>query len=248
MNLADEYRRQRAWRSWEQVLDALPPLEGRRVLDLGCGIGDQAEMLAARGARVIGIDLNAELIEVATGRGIPGAEFRVADLARLPDLGGAADGIWSSFAPAYFVDLAPVLEGWSRQLAPGGWIALTEVDDFLAHEPLDERSRELLAGFVEEARSSGRYDCRSGRGLATALERAGFTGIREWTVHDFELAFDGPALPEVVDAWRDRFARMRLLAEHCGAEHRHVVEAFLAALRHPRHRSIARVVVCLARK
>lgn len=141
-----------------------------------------------------------------------------------------------------------MLESWSRQLAPGGWIALTEVDDFLAHEPIDDRSRELLAGFVDEARRSGRYDCRSGRGLAAALERAGFSAIRERAVRDLELAFDGPALPEVLDAWRDRFARMRLLAEHCGAEHAHVVESFLAALRHPEHRSLARVVVCQARK
>lgn len=248
MDLAEEYRRQRAWRPWREILDALPPLDGRLVLDLGCGIGDQAELLAARGARVIGIDLSVELIEAAVRRGIPGAEFRVADLARLPDLGVAADGIWSSFAPAYFVDLAPVLASWSRHLAPGGWIALTEIDDLLAHEPIDDRSRELLAHYVEDVRRSQRYDFRSGRGLAAALERAGYSAIREWTIGDLELAFDGPTLPEVVAAWRDRFARMHLLAEHCGAEHGHVVEAFLAALSHPQHRSTARVVVCLARR
>jgi hypothetical protein len=40
MSLADEYRRQFAWRGWATALSALPPLGGHLVLDLGCAQGD----------------------------------------------------------------------------------------------------------------------------------------------------------------------------------------------------------------
>ena len=47
---------------------------------MGCGVGDLASKLTARGARVVGFDSSEELIEPARSRGIPNAEFRIADL------------------------------------------------------------------------------------------------------------------------------------------------------------------------
>ena len=44
-SLAEEYARQRAWRPWAGIFEALPPLAGRTVLDLGCGPGDVAAEL-----------------------------------------------------------------------------------------------------------------------------------------------------------------------------------------------------------
>lgn len=68
MNLSDEYRNQLAWRSWSSVMDLLPAVDGQLVLDLGCGVGDQAFELAARGASVIGIDANEELLATARAK------------------------------------------------------------------------------------------------------------------------------------------------------------------------------------
>jgi 2-polyprenyl-6-hydroxyphenyl methylase / 3-demethylubiquinone-9 3-methyltransferase len=46
-------------------IDAMAPLSGRRVLDVGCGGGILAEAMARRGAQVTGIDLAAKPLKVA---------------------------------------------------------------------------------------------------------------------------------------------------------------------------------------
>ena len=48
--------------------DALAPLGGRIILDVGTGTGRAALSLAAQGARVIGLDYSAEMLGVAAGR------------------------------------------------------------------------------------------------------------------------------------------------------------------------------------
>jgi SAM-dependent methyltransferase len=88
LNLAEYYKRQFGWRNWPSILEALPPLQGCTILDLGCGVGDQAAELVARGARVIGIDMSEEVLQAARSRQLPNTEL--------------VDGIWNSFAAAYF--------------------------------------------------------------------------------------------------------------------------------------------------
>jgi 2-polyprenyl-3-methyl-5-hydroxy-6-metoxy-1,4-benzoquinol methylase len=46
-------------------MEAAVDLQGRRILDIGCGGGLLCEAMAARGARVIGIDPGADSIQVA---------------------------------------------------------------------------------------------------------------------------------------------------------------------------------------
>lgn len=248
MTVADEYRRQFAWRDWNTAFDALPSLAGRRVLDLGCGIGDQAAELVARGATVVGVDAFPEALEAARGRKLERATFLSHDLRALPDLGAPFDGIWSSFAVAYFPDLAPVLRGWARHLAPGGWIALTEIDDFFGHEPLSPAARACFAGYADDGRAAGRYDFHAGRTLDEALSTAGFTVERSLELADAELALDGAALPEVVEAWRARLEHMRMLQAHCGTAWEVVRDEFLACLARPDHHSTCRVCFRLARR
>jgi SAM-dependent methyltransferase len=248
MSLANEYRGQHRWRDWPAVLDALPPLEGRTVLDLGCGEGGVAAELVGRGARVIGVDLNDDLLRAARGRNLANAEFRRADLRTLDglDLDDPADGLWSSFAPAYFPDLAPVLVAWRAHLQPGGWAALTEIDDLFGHAPLDPRTKSLLDACAREFLEAGWYDFHMGRKLAGHLEGAGFTVSETFTVQDRELAFDGPAAPDVLEAWRRRLDRMKGLQDFCGEEFVAVREEFLGCLGRSDHRSTASVRSCVA--
>ncbi len=248
MSLAQEYERQFGWRDWAAAFDALPALRGKTVLDLGCGIGAQAAELVARGARVIGFDGNEELLGVARSRSLANAEFEHCDLHALPDLGREVDGVWCSFAAAYFPDLPAVLAAWTRHLRPGGWVALTEIDDFFAHEPLGERTNELLESYVHDALAAGRYDFRMGRKLAPHLERAGFAVSRVLRLADQEFSFTGAARPEVLAAWRGRLERMQLLREACGAEFELLEDEFVGCLARADHRSRAKVTCCIAVK
>jgi trans-aconitate methyltransferase len=169
MDLADQYRHQYSWRDWQTAYETLPPLQGKTVLDLGCGVGDQSADLARLGATMVGVDANAQLVAAAESRGVPGTAFQTADLRQLQAL-GLADGIWSSFTAAYFTDLTPVLSRWREWLSPGGWIALTEVDDLFGHQPLPSRARDILDSFTAEALHAEHYDFFIGRKLATHMK------------------------------------------------------------------------------
>jgi SAM-dependent methyltransferase len=247
MTLADQYQQQHTWRSWAAIFDALPPLRGTTVLDLGCGVGDQAADLVAHGARVIGIDRDPALLRVARTKQLTGARFLRSDLRSLPDPGVAVDGLWCSFGAAYFPDLPAVLRPWLCHLRPGGWVATTEVHDLFAHQPLPAPSAALLEAYVGASLAAGRYDFRMGGKLRGYLEQCGLTVSKAWAIPDLELAFDGPAQPEVVLAWQARFARMARLQDFCGPRFHQVRDDFLAALMHADHVSQARVCCCIAR-
>jgi SAM-dependent methyltransferase len=229
------------------MLAALPRIEGQTVLDLGCGVGDLAAALSARGARVIGVDANEELLATARARQLATAEFVLADLRSLPDLATRADGVWCSFGAAYFVDLSSVLASWARHLRAGGWIALTEIDDLFGHEPLGARTRALLEAYARDAFAAGRYDFHMGRKLGAHLERSCFAIERQLVLTDRELAFDGAASREVHDAWRNRLDRMKLLHEFCGDEWPAARDDFLACLARSDHVATARIHFCMAR-
>jgi len=248
MSLSNEYKRQFAWRAWPKIFDALPVLQGQTILDLGCGIGDQSAEIADRGARVIGIDMNEDLLREAQARSLGNAEFRRADLCTLSDLDVAADGLWCSFTAAYFPDLPSVLASWAKLLRPGAWVAMTEIDDLFGHEPLGTRNKELLEAYARDALAMKRYDFHMGRKLRGHLERSGFTVSRVLDLDDQELSFAGPARPEIIEAWRNRFERLKLLRDLCGPNFEQLKEEFLACLARADHRSKAKVYCCMATK
>jgi SAM-dependent methyltransferase len=247
MDLASQYERQYRWRSWHQAYEALPSLSGARVLDLGCSIGDQSRDLAALGASVLGMDADEQLLACARSRRIPGAMFALGDI-RNPEMEGSFDGIWASFVAAYFPDLPSVLANWRNLLRPGGWIALTEGSGLFAHEPLAPGARALLDSYAREGYEDGRYDFDMGSKLQRHLAIAGFRVEATHLLSDRELSFMGAADPDVLQAWSERLARMRLLQERARQLYPSLQEDFLRCLSSPDHTTECRVHFCLARR
>jgi SAM-dependent methyltransferase len=64
-----------------EVLAAVAPLEGRRILDVGCGLGHFADFLAARYSdfAYVGVDLSSRMIELGR-EAHPGLDLRAANI------------------------------------------------------------------------------------------------------------------------------------------------------------------------
>ena len=94
---------------------------GDRVLDLGCGIGDDALHLAGRGVSVHGIDSSIEMVEIAQSRGVSAQHLAIEDLGSLE---GPYDGALSNFGALNCVeDLRAVARNLARLIRPGSALA-----------------------------------------------------------------------------------------------------------------------------
>nr|WP_254656286.1 magnesium protoporphyrin IX methyltransferase [Jannaschia sp. CCS1] len=102
------------------MLSRLPKdLSGRRVLDAGCGTGAMTEVLAARGAEVVAIDISPQLIDIAAKRLpedlVPRVTFQSGDM--LSANLGAFDHVMAMDSMIYYTapDLGRALAGLSER-------------------------------------------------------------------------------------------------------------------------------------
>jgi len=107
-------------------------LAGKRVLDIGCGIGGPAFVLARKyGAHVTGVDLEPQLIDRATRRAAElglsrQTEFRAVSLGPFGFPAASFDVVFTSGALTQTEDKAGIVAECLRVLKPGG--ALTCYD------------------------------------------------------------------------------------------------------------------------
>lgn len=223
------------------VVDWLAPVAGERILDLGCGDGVLTADIAAKGARVTGVDSSEAFIAAAVARGL---DARLIDGQAL-DFDGEFDAVFSNAALHWMTKAEAVASGVRRALKPSGRF----VAEFGGHGN--------VAAIVTALRAVG---MRRGGDLALAhpwyfpspeeyqqlLEKAGFsvkrialiprpvvlkTGMAEWLKLFRTPFFDqfgaeaGDALAETVDLlrpslcdaagnWTADYVRLRVEA-HC---------------------------------
>jgi len=176
----------RRWR--RAALAAVEVGPADTVLDLACGTGDLIELAAARGARVLGVDMALGMLRVARRRKVAGG-LAQGDAAGLPLADSWASVLCCGFALRNFVSLEPVLREMARVLAPGGRLVLLEVDQprrrwvRAGHELWFERMVPWLGGLLSD-RAAYSYLPRSMAYLPAApelrarLEEAGFERVQ----------------------------------------------------------------------
>jgi demethylmenaquinone methyltransferase/2-methoxy-6-polyprenyl-1,4-benzoquinol methylase len=107
-------------RRWKRRMIALAaPAPGARALDLATGTGDIAFALAARGARVVGLDITLRMIELARRKG-PSAHFLVGDMLALPFPARSFEIVTTGYGLRNVPDLATAIDEIGRVLSPGG--------------------------------------------------------------------------------------------------------------------------------
>jgi demethylmenaquinone methyltransferase/2-methoxy-6-polyprenyl-1,4-benzoquinol methylase len=117
-------------RSWKkQLIAALPQGGALNCLDLATGSGDLAFLLARAypEGRVIGLDLTAEMLQLANERNhYHHLTFVCADMATTGLAAGSFDIITGSYALRNAADLGDVLDEIQRLLKPGGHAAFLD--------------------------------------------------------------------------------------------------------------------------
>ena len=108
------------------VAECLSGREPGVALDAACGTGRFAELLAKRGHQVIGVDSSPDMLAHARRR-VPDAEFRVAELDRLPLPDDSVDVIVCALALVHVPRLQPVLAEFARVLCPGGDLVISDI-------------------------------------------------------------------------------------------------------------------------
>ena len=99
------------------VLSLLPPVSGRRVLDVGCGTGRYMRLADALGAKVVGIDLSLAMLSRARDGGVAVAR---GDMAALPVASATCDVVLCGLAIMDVAVLGAVVGEFARVLRPRG--------------------------------------------------------------------------------------------------------------------------------
>ena len=109
------------------LVERLEPLAGTEFLDVACGTGGVAELAAARGAEVTGVDFAPALIETAKARAAEAAlpiRYEVGDAEALMFEDASFDVVASSFGVMFAPDQERAAAELARVCRPGGRLGL----------------------------------------------------------------------------------------------------------------------------
>lgn len=117
----------------------IPDVDGKRILDAGCGTGAYTEWLLDHGTEVVGVDASEEMLKHATERVGDRAEFHQADLGSSLDFAAddEFDGVVSGLALGYVKDWQQTFSEFARLLDSSGFVVFSVKHPFDEY-PLDE--------------------------------------------------------------------------------------------------------------
>jgi SAM-dependent methyltransferase len=200
---------------WPALRSLLPPLKGRRVLDLGCGFGAFCRWAADEGADVVGVDLSERMLVAARERGPHYAiRYEQADLDHYEPAERAYDLVYSSLALHYLADFDALCRRVHRALTPGGAFVFSMEHPIYAARATPEWMRDeaghrvfALSDYAREGERVTNWVVdgvvKYHRKLATclnALIASGFTidALDEWTPDAEQLSAHAGLKDEII--------------------------------------------------
>ena len=125
------------------LLAAVPDIDARTVVDVGCGPGNSTETLMARfpNAAASGFDSSPDMIEAASKR-LPQVHFEIADI-KAWHAPGPFDVILANAVFQWLPDHASLFPALVAKLSPGGSLAVQMPDNL--EEPAHRLMREVAA-------------------------------------------------------------------------------------------------------
>jgi ubiquinone/menaquinone biosynthesis C-methylase UbiE len=165
-----------------QIIDWLQPLEGKYILDVGCGTGDDSREIARHvgpKGRVTAIDFSAAMVAEAGKRnadtpGLP-VEFHEGDATQLVFADGFFDIARVERVLMHLRDASKGLEEMIRVVRSGGRVIASEVDQetLFFDSPYIEVMRRVVTSLADAMPSP-----RIGRSLAGLMRQAGLQNVR----------------------------------------------------------------------
>jgi ubiquinone/menaquinone biosynthesis C-methylase UbiE len=107
-------------------------VKGKDILDLGCGPGIHSKKLSDKGAKIKGIDISKELIEIAK-KEAPKAGFKIGDINKLPYRDAEFDIVFASLVMGHLKEWDKVLSEVKRVLRKNGFFV------FSIYNPVTEK-------------------------------------------------------------------------------------------------------------
>jgi demethylmenaquinone methyltransferase / 2-methoxy-6-polyprenyl-1,4-benzoquinol methylase len=183
------YGRDRAWK--RRLVAMSGAAASQRALDLACGTGDIAVAVAARGARVIGLDLTLRMLQLAHAKPAAAAVgFVAGDMMALPFADASFDLVTVGYGIRNVPRIEPAIDEIRRVLRPGGRLLSLDFNRpsnplvrgvYLAYLTLVGSA---LGWTLHRDPDTYRYIPESikrypgAQGVATMLDRAGFSDCR----------------------------------------------------------------------
>ena len=107
-------------------------VQGRKLLEVGCGTGHWSQFFSEFGFEVIGVDISERMINIAQSKGISNASFQIADGHFLPFKNGVFDVTAAIVTLEFVCDAELVLREMVRCTRKGGGQLLIGVLNALA--------------------------------------------------------------------------------------------------------------------
>ncbi|HEY5804051.1 MAG TPA: bifunctional 2-polyprenyl-6-hydroxyphenol methylase/3-demethylubiquinol 3-O-methyltransferase UbiG [Lysobacter sp.] len=128
------------------------PLQGARVLDVGCGAGLLSEAMAGEGAQVTALDLAPELVKVARLHGLESGvkvDYRLQSVESLAgEMPGQFDAITCMEMLEHVPDPGSIIRACTTLLRPGGRLFLSTLNRTPAAFALAIVGAEYVAGVL----------------------------------------------------------------------------------------------------